>query len=184
MPRILIVAACAAALAACTSSPSGQAAAVLAQAQSQAPAASADYLRMAAASDLYEILSSQLMLQSSQNASLRRFAQMMIEHHTDTTATLAAAATSAGMTPPAPALNAEQRAMVQALQAASGVQRDQLYLSQQIEAHRQALVLHGAYADGGDTAELRRAAASAAPIVANHYNSLMALGGGGDHARH
>lgn len=184
MRPALLLAACAAALAACASNPSGEARAVLEQASALAPLPAADYLRRAAASDLYEIQSSQLLLETSQDETLRRFAQMMIEHHTGTTATLSQAARTAGLSPPVPALDAEKRAMIQALQAASGTDRDRLYRNQQVVAHREALELHGAYAQGGDTAALRGAARSATPIVARHFNSLAAMAGQSGHAGH
>src|SRR3712207_8417473 len=43
------------------------------------------YVRMAAASDLFEIQSSQLALQNAQRPEVRQFAQMLITHHTQTT---------------------------------------------------------------------------------------------------
>jgi predicted outer membrane protein len=115
---------------------------------------------------------SQLVLATSQDGRLRSFAQMMIDHHSGTTAALARAARAAGLTPPVPALDAEKRAMIQALRAAEGLDRDRLYRIQQVAAHRGALQLHGAYARSGDTTSLREAARAAIPIVARHLNSL------------
>jgi putative membrane protein len=58
------------------------------------------YVAKAAASDLFEIQSSQIALQKAQNPNVRQFAQMLITHHTGTTQTLTAAARAAGLTPP------------------------------------------------------------------------------------
>lgn len=176
--------ACTAILAACVAQPSGEARAVLDQASTLAPAPATEYLRRAAASDLYEIQSSQLVLETSQDERLRRFAQMMIDHHSGTTAALAQAARTAGLTPPVPALDAEKRAMIQALRAADGRDRDRLYQTQQAAAHRDALQLHGAYARSGDTPALREAAQAATPIVARHLNSLGAQRGAPGHDGH
>jgi putative membrane protein len=79
---LIAAAAAAAALSACSSMPTGAAAPIAAAAVDQAPPAGMDYVRMAGASDLYEIQSSQVLLQSSQNEELRRFAQMMIRRWT------------------------------------------------------------------------------------------------------
>ena len=59
------------------------------------------YVRMAAASDLFEIQSSQLALTRAQSPAVREFAQMLVQHHTATTEQLTAAATAAG-SPPSP----------------------------------------------------------------------------------
>ncbi|MFN3932759.1 MAG: DUF4142 domain-containing protein [Brevundimonas sp.] len=138
---------------------------------------SMDYLRMAAASDLYEIQSSQLVLQTTQDTGLRAFAQKMIDHHTMTTATLMGAARDAGLTPPAPALDATKSQMIAQLQAAQAGARDALYKQQQVVAHREALALHTSYSTNGDAPQLKTAARTAVPIVAEHYNQITAMHG-------
>ena len=179
MKRLVLAAAAAALIGACASTPSGPSAEVIAAAAGQSAPAAADFVRMAGASDLYEIQSSQILLDGSEDETLRRFATMMIEHHTQTTETVTTAARQAGLTPPPPALDPAKAQMIRDLQTAQGAARDQLYRSQQIMAHREALTLHSSYADQGDTPQLKRAAASAVPIVAQHYNALAAMEGGG-----
>ena len=137
----------------------------------------ADYVRMAGASDLYEIQSSQAVLQTAQNADVRRFAQMMIDHHTMTTQQVMAGAQSAGMTPPPPALDAEKTAMLSELQGASGTAREAVYVRQQRMAHEQALALHSGYAQSGDNAALRGVAAKAVPIIQQHRAEIQRIGG-------
>ena len=61
------------------------------------PTARAAYVEMAAASDMFEIQSSQLARSRAQNPAIREFAQMMIDHHTQTTQQLRAAAQAAGV---------------------------------------------------------------------------------------
>lgn len=161
--------------AACASMPSGAAAPIAEAAMEQPAPAGMEFVRMAAASDMYEIQSSQLVMQTTQNAELRRFAEMMIEHHTMTTATVADAARAAGMTPPAPALDARKSEMIRQLQAAQGAARDTLYVQQQVMAHEEALRLHASYSRNGDTPQLKTAATTAVPIVARHYNEIVAM---------
>ena len=188
MKRLLLCAAAAALMSACSSMPTGEAAMVAEAAMEQPAPAAMEFVRMAGASDLYEIQSSQLVLQSTQDSELRDFAQMMIDHHTQTTATVAAAARAAGLTPPPPALDAPKSQMISQLQAAQGTARDALYRQQQVQAHREALTLHTSYSRNGDTAELKTAAGTAVPIVARHYNEIMAMqngaGASGGHAGH
>ncbi|HYC73667.1 DUF4142 domain-containing protein [Brevundimonas sp.] len=187
MKRLLLCAAAAALVSACGSMPTGEAAMVAEAAMDQPAPAAMEFVRMAGASDLYEIQSSQLVLQTTQDAGLRGFAQMMIDHHTQTTATVAAAARAAGLTPPPPALDAPKSQMIRQLQAAQGTARDALYKQQQVQAHREALTLHTSYSRNGDTPQLKTAAGTAVPIVARHYNEIVAMQDGGGHggqARH
>ncbi len=186
MKRLILCAAAAALMSACSSMPTGEAAAVASAAMDQPAPAAAEFVRMAAASDLYEIQSSQLVMQSTQNEDLRRFAQMMVDHHTMTTATLTRAAQAAGMTPPAPMLDTRKADMIRQLQSADGMARDTLYMQQQVMAHQEALTLHTSYSRNGDTPELKTAATAAVPIVARHYNEITAMqrGGSGGHAGH
>jgi len=179
MKRLLLCAAAAALMSACSSMPTGEAAMVAEAAMEQPAPAAMDFVRMAGASDLYEIQSSQLVMQTTQNAELREFAQMMVDHHTMTTATVTRAAQAAGMTPPPPALDAPKSQMISQLQAAQGAARDDLYIQQQVMAHREALTLHTSYSRNGDTAQLKTAAGTAVPIVARHYNEILAMQNGG-----
>jgi len=175
MKRLMLCAAAAALMSACSSMPTGEAATVAEAAMSQPAPAAMDFVRMAGASDLYEIQSSQLILQTTQNADLRRFAEMMIDHHTTTTQTVTAAARAAGMTPPPPALDAPKTQMIQQLQRAQGMARDMAYVEQQVMAHREALTLHTSYSRNGDTPQLKTAATTAVPIVSRHYNEIVAM---------
>ncbi|HEX8223592.1 MAG TPA: DUF4142 domain-containing protein [Allosphingosinicella sp.] len=132
------------------------------------------YVQMAAASDLYEIQSSQLATSRAQSPEVRAFAQMLIEHHTMTTQQLTAAASAAG-TPPRPTLMPMQADMIAQLQAASGAQFDRVYMRQQVQAHQMALALHQNYARDGDTESLRATASAAVPIIRQHLDRARAL---------
>ena len=132
------------------------------------------YVQMAAASDLFEIQSSQLATSRAQSAEVRAFAQMLIEHHAATTQQLSAAASAAG-TPPSPSLMPMQAEMISQLQGANGAEFDRLFVRQQIPAHEMALALHSNYAKNGDTPTLRTVAAAAVPIVRQHLERARAL---------
>ena len=144
------------------------------------PTSAADYLAMAASGDLYEKTSSQMMLETAQaNPALRGFAQEMVQDHTDTTNRLMQAAQRAGITPGTPSMARQHQAMIEQLRAASGAQRDQIYLSQQMQAHQQALALHQTYAQRGDTPALREAAQLVAQDVQDHLLKLQRIRVGG-----
>ncbi|RZM08417.1 MAG: DUF4142 domain-containing protein, partial [Sphingomonas sp.] len=136
------------------------------------------YVMAAGMSDLYEINSSQIALQKSKTRAIRSFATMLIKHHTMTTAATMKAAKKAGLTPPAPALDAGATASITELQSASAADFDRLYIGQQIPAHQAALDLHQSYSTGGDQAPLRMTAKTAVPIVKQHIAAALKLQAG------
>lgn len=130
------------------------------------------FVMFTGAGDQYEIQSSQLVLQTTQNPDIRRFAQMMIDHHTKTTQDTAAAAMRAGIPAPAPMLDAPKMAMLASLQKFDGAERDHLYVAQQMMAHKETLGLMKTYAETGDTPALKAAAQATIPIVQSHLAML------------
>lgn len=133
------------------------------------------FLMLAGGSDLYEIESSRLVLETTSDAALRSFAQMMVDHHTKTSQDAMAAARAAGLNPPPPMLAAHQAAMIDALGRFQGAERDRLYLTQQMMAHKEALGLMRTYAEGGDTAQLKTAARNTVPIIQRHLAEVERL---------
>ena len=138
------------------------------------PEAAGAYVQLAGASDMFEIQSSQLALSRAQDASVRQFAQTMIDHHTQTSQQLIAAARAAGLTPE-PRLMPMQVQMMEQLEAASGAAFEQLYMDQQVQAHEMAVALHSNYAEAGDTTALRTVARAAVPIVTQHLQRARQL---------
>ncbi|MBW6527116.1 DUF4142 domain-containing protein [Sphingomonas sp. RHCKR7] len=136
------------------------------------------YVTAAGMSDLYEINASQVALQRSQNPAVKKFAQMMIDHHQKTTAATVKAAQKAGLNPAPPALDAGATASINELQSASGADFDRLYLGQQVPAHQAALDLNQSYASGGDKAPLKASAKAAVAIVKRHLAEATKLQGG------
>jgi putative membrane protein len=134
-----------------------------------------EYVATAGASDLYEITSSQTVLESTADPKVRQFAQMMIMHHTMSTADVKAAAAKARVTAPPPALNPLQTELVAELRAEQGPARDAAYIAQQKASHGQALNVQKAYAMEGTAAPLKSAAAKIVPVVQSHIAMLMKM---------
>jgi len=141
----------------------------------EAKSAATPYVTAAGQSDLFEINSSEIALQRSQNPDIRKFADMLIKHHTKTTAATMKAAQKAGLTPPPPALDPGAAASVAELQTASAADFDRIYIGQQIPAHQAALDLHKSYGASGDKAPLRMSAKAAVPIVQQHLTVATKL---------
>lgn len=134
------------------------------------------YMTMSASSDMFEIQSSQLALQASQNQAVRNYANLMIAHHTATTQNLVNAARSVGLTPPPPAMLPMHQQMLDQLRGAgTGPSFDAAYKQGQIMSHQEALNLQTNYANGGDVPALRQVAAATAPIVQQHLQQAQQL---------
>jgi len=133
------------------------------------------YTRMAASGDQFEIQSGQLALQMSQNPAVRQFAQMLIDHHSQTTAQLAATAQSAGLPVPPPAMTGAHAQMLVNLKATPISTFDVAFRDAQIQAHQEALALHQNYAASGDIPALRTVAANAVPIIQQHLATAQSL---------
>jgi putative membrane protein len=142
------------------------------------------YLRMANSGDLYEIQSSQLALQNSQEPSVKNLAQMIIADHTRLSAELKQAAKEAGVAVAPPMLAPHHAQMLERLRAAPAARFDALYRQQQVTAHREALNLHRNYAASGDVAALKVAASRAVPAIEMHLHQLQNSPGGGAGSPH
>lgn len=135
----------------------------------------AEYVTTAGASDLYEITSSRLVLQSTSDPKVRQFAQMIVAHHTKSTADVKAAAAKSRVDAPPPALNPLQTELVAELQAENGPARDGAYIAQQKASHQQALNVQKAYAAEGSAPPLKAAAKKIVPVVQSHIAMLMKM---------
>ena len=138
-----------------------------------APSAAAtggqDYATKAAASDLFEIQSSELAADKANSDDVKALARMLIADHNKSTADLKAAAAKAE--PPievAPALDAEGQSNMEALRAASEADFDRTWLTQQVAAHEKALAMVRTYAESGDVASLKEHASTVAGPIEKH----------------
>lgn len=172
MRKLAILLGGALALAGCQTTPPGPPPAV----DLNNPLFAPGFLVQAASGDQFEIQSSQLALQMSQNAGVRNFANMMIADHTRLSQAMAAAAVAARLRAPVPTLlPAQQAALDQLRTAGVGTAFDIAYRNAQISAHQQALTLMQNYATSGDVPALRTAAGQAIPTVQNHLALAQGL---------
>jgi len=176
MKKFAILFGGAALLAACQTNPPAPPAPPPVAVDPNNPLMAPGYIATAGSSDQFEIQSSQLALQMSQNAQLRNLANMLIADHTRSTQMVVGAAQSAGITPPPPALLPQHQALLDQLRASgSGPAFDQAFKQIQIQAHTDALALHQNYAASGDVPALRTVAGQIVPVVQTHLNQLQIL---------
>ena len=134
------------------------------------------FLAQAGSANQFEIVSSQLALQASQNGAVRNYANLLISDHTRLGAQVTAAAQSAGLTMPPPVLLPAQQAALDQLRAAgTGPNFDMAYRQAQIDAHTQAIQLMQNYSASGDVPALRSAAAGAIPMMQMHLQQAQML---------
>jgi len=142
------------------------------------PTDAAGYIAKAGAGDLWEIESSKALLSKSTNAEVKKFAQMMVDHHTDSTEKVKAAAMAANLTVAPPKLAPDQEKTLEEVKKANANAIDALYVRHQKTAHDAALALHQGFATGGDTEALKNAAGEIAPVVQKHIAELGKLSAG------
>lgn len=141
-----------------------------------APSPGQDFANKAAASDAFEIAISNLAADKSQSAKVKAFAKQMIEAHTESTAKLKLAASTATPTiVPDPTLSPEQQSKLTDLQSRSGAAFDTAFATEQVAAHQAALDALRGYSTGGDVEPLKTFATSLTPIVAAHLNMAKSL---------
>jgi putative membrane protein len=139
------------------------------------PTRAMPYMTMASSGDLFEIESSRLALQMSQNPAVRNFAQMLIDDHTRMSTEMMTAARGAGLTPPTPQLLPHHNEMLNRLRAASATDFDMMYRQEQLTAHQEALNLHRTYAEQGDRAALKAVASRAVAPIQMHLTHAQTL---------
>jgi len=164
------------AVAACATNPPPPPAPPAAAVDPNNPLFAPGFLAQAASANQFEIESSQLALQASQNAAVRNYANLLISDHTRLGQQVAAAAAAGGVPMPPPGLlPAQQSALAQLQAAGTGPNFDMAYRQAQIDAHNQAIALMQNYSTGGDVPALRNAAAGAIPMMQMHLQQAQML---------
>jgi putative membrane protein len=139
----------------------------------------ADYVKMAADSDNFEIQSGRLAATKSHREDVKGFGKQMVADHTASTRTLMAALNNQDrkIAPPSTRLSSDKQAKLDLLRKAPRASFDQLYLQQQLESHRSALALHQGYAANGTDPALKQVATTIAPTVQQHLSSIQGMMG-------
>lgn len=134
------------------------------------------FANAAAASDAFEIASSQLAKTAAKAPAVKTFASHMIEAHTASTASLKSAAASAkpAITPDA-TLSPDQQQMLDGLKGKTGADFDKAYADAQVTAHQKTLDALKSYSANGDVPQLKALATKMIPTVTAHLNTAKGL---------
>jgi putative membrane protein len=133
-----------------------------------------DFVQEAAISDLFEIESSKLAEQRSDNAT-KAFAKQMITDHTKTSEELKAAVASDPNTPLPSALDSAHQGKLDKLKELTGDDFTKHYRELQVTAHKNAVSLFERYAKGGDNGKLKNWADKTLPDLQHHLDLAQAL---------
>jgi putative membrane protein len=129
------------------------------------------FVDAAATSDMYEVEAGKIAQERGQTSAVKNFGAKMVSAHTETTNKLKAtlASTHPDVTPPMH-LDDRRQGMIDELRGAKDADFDARYIAQQIDAHKEALILMKGYAKDGDTPAIKTLAAKTAPVVQMHLN--------------
>jgi putative membrane protein len=137
------------------------------------------FVTKAAVSDMFEIQSSKIALQRSNNKDIKDFARMMIHDHTESTAALKAAIAASGQTSAPPdALPDDKKAALDSLTTVAAGDFDKKYMDAQLDGHKQALDLMARYANDGDVPQIKAFAAKTGPVVQHHLDMAKQIRAG------
>ena len=133
----------------------------------------ADFVREAAISDLFEIQESKLAVERATGPT-KQFAEKMIRDHMKTTSELKPMAMSAKIDVPT-ALDSSHQKMVDKLAGLNGADFAKEYHSDQDSNHKDAVSLFMRYSTGGENQEMKAWAGKTLPVIQDHMNMAKGL---------
>ncbi len=140
--------------------------------------ATADFVKEAATSDMFEIQSSQL-AQERGNASEKSFAATMIADHQKTSDELKSMISSGDVKAELPtALDSLHQSEIDRLKSLKGADFSSRYDSDQLSGHKDAVSLFERYAKGGDNSKLKGWADKMLPTLRHHLEMAQDLTSG------
>lgn len=149
------------------------AALALAAAPAMAKKTAADFVNTAAVANQFEIDSSKLALQKSQDDGVKNFAQQMVDDHTKAGDELkTASASSKDKIIPPESLDKKHQDKMDKLNKLDGKKFDKEYIEDQEDAHKAATKLFDDYAKNGDDPALKDFAAKTAPTLHQHWDMI------------
>ncbi len=147
-----------------------------ASAATAAPAVNAvdrAYLVGAHQSNLAEIAAGKLAQTKGSSQEVKDLGVMLVADHTKLDAATRKVAAAKNVSLPA-APNAEQKAMQAKLTKASAGSFDAMFIAGQITGHAKTMAIGAKESTGGSDATVKKSAADAAPVIAEHHDKFMA----------
>jgi putative membrane protein len=133
----------------------------------------ADFVKEAAMSDMFEIQASKLAITKSDQAT-KDFASQMVSDHTKTSKELTAEAMADNIPLPA-AMDSSLQSKLDKLSGLNGNDFTKQYHDDQVSAHKDAVSLFERYGKSGDNAKLKAWAVQTLPTLQHHLEMAQAL---------
>ncbi len=142
----------------------------------QAATNASDFADKVAVANKFEIDTSQLALKYGKSAEIKKFAQQMIDDHTKAGQDFKAAVARANIKEPADALDATHEAKYAKLRLFTTENSfDRSYISEQLQAHKEAVDLFRDYSQNGEPGPLKDFAAKILPTLEQHLSMVQGL---------
>jgi putative membrane protein len=139
------------------------------------PPKTEDFVKEAATSDMYEIESSKLAAAQGDQA-LKSFADQMVADHTKTSSELKQIVSSGNLKIELPTtMTEDQMEAINKLKSMQGADFTKEYLSQQEDAHEDAVDLFTRYGSEGDNPELKAWAEKTRPALQHHLDMVEGM---------
>lgn len=138
---------------------------------------SAKFIHTAGIANTFEIKSSQLALQKTDNADVKQFAQKMIDDHTKAGAKLAGITKDDSLPAPPTQLDSKHNKIMGKLKDKSGAAFDSAYIQAQTKAHHEAVNLFSNYGQNGTNPDLKKFASATLPTLKSHLQHVERLSG-------
>lgn len=138
---------------------------------------SARFIHTVGIANTFEIQSSQLALQKTENADVKQFAQQMINDHTKAGSTLAGITKDDKLPAPPTQLDSKHKKIMGSLQDKSGASFDSAYIKAQTKAHHEAVNLFSKYGRSGENPDLKQFATATLPTLQSHLQHVERLSG-------
>jgi putative membrane protein len=131
------------------------------------------FVESAALSDMYEVQAGQIAAMRAQMPELKKFAQQMVDEHTQSSNDLKGILMKdvPNYAPPAE-LDSRHQGLLDDLKGAKDEDFDGRYIAQQTNAHNEALILMRGYAKDGDSADIKMFAQTTEPKVQMHLDMV------------
>lgn len=143
---------------------------------SKASASSRDFIKKASIINLFEVESSKLALDKTQNRDVRKFAEQMIEDHSKAQDKLREAAqASGGEGSISGVLDKKHKRMMDKLKKATADKFDKEYVNAHTKGHEEAISLFKNYGEKGKDASLKDFANTTLTTLENHYESVKQI---------
>jgi putative membrane protein len=135
-----------------------------------------EFMTQAAESGMAEVELGRLAQTKAQNAEVKKFAQMMVQDHSNSNTELKQLAGKKNVSLPTE-LNAEYKSMKEKLSGMSGAGFDREYMAGQVADHEKTVNLFQTQADNGTDADAKALAAKTLPTLKKHLEMAREVHG-------